>query len=92
MSSYCMSWCCTGFLAFHRKPCASSATCVISVRPDEAVGEVGKGADAAFLLNPVSLTAMRDLCYAGRVMPQKSTDFYPKLLSGLTLDNLDQCF
>jgi uncharacterized protein (DUF1015 family) len=50
------------------------------------------GADAAFLLNPVSLTVMRDLCYAGRFMPQKSTDFYPKLLSGFTLDNLDQCF
>lgn len=59
---------------------------------DEAVQQVGGGADAAFLLNPVSLTVMRDLCYAGRVMPQKSTDFYPKLLSGLTLDDLDQCF
>jgi uncharacterized protein (DUF1015 family) len=59
---------------------------------DEAVEQVSKGANAAFLLNPVSLTVMRDLCYAGRVMPQKSTDFYPKLLSGLTLDNLDQCF
>jgi uncharacterized protein (DUF1015 family) len=59
---------------------------------DEAIQQVRGGADAAFLLNPVSLTVMRDLCYAGRVMPQKSTDFYPKLLSGLTLDNLDQCF
>ena len=59
---------------------------------DEAVRQVGEGADAAFLLNPVSLALMRDICYAGRVMPQKSTDFYPKLLSGLTLDNLDQCF
>lgn len=59
---------------------------------DEAVEQVSKGANAAFLLNPVSLKVMRDLCYAGRVMPQKSTDFYPKLLSGLTLDNLDQCF
>ena len=58
----------------------------------EAVQEVGGGADATFLLNPVSVSSMRDLCYAGRVMPQKSTDFYPKLLSGLTLDNLDQCF
>jgi uncharacterized protein (DUF1015 family) len=59
---------------------------------DEAVQQVANGANAAFLLNPVPLTVMRDLCYAGRVMPQKSTDFYPKLLSGLTLDNLDQCF
>jgi uncharacterized protein (DUF1015 family) len=59
---------------------------------DEAIQQVAGGADAAFLLNPVSLTVMRDLCYAGRVMPQKSTDFYPKLLSGLALDDLDQCF
>ena len=59
---------------------------------DEAVQQVANGANAAFLLNPVPLTVMRDLCYAGRVMPQKSTDFYPKLLSGLTLDDLDQCF
>ena len=58
----------------------------------EAVQETANGADATFLLNPVSVSSMRDLCYAGRVMPQKSTDFYPKLLSGLTLDNLDQCF
>lgn len=58
----------------------------------EAVQEVADGADATFLLNPVSVSTMRDLCYAGRVMPQKSTDFYPKLLSGLTLDDLDQCF
>jgi hypothetical protein len=59
---------------------------------EEAVEQVKNGANAAFLLNPVPLTVMRDLCYAGLVMPQKSTDFYPKLLSGLTLDNLDQCF
>ena len=58
----------------------------------EAVQEIASGADATFLLNPVSVSTMRDVCYAGGVMPQKSTDFYPKLLSGLTLDNLDQCF
>jgi len=58
----------------------------------EAVQETANGADATFLLNPVSVSTMRDVCYAGGVMPQKSTDFYPKLLSGLTLDNLDQCF
>jgi uncharacterized protein (DUF1015 family) len=58
----------------------------------EAVQEVANGADATFLLNPVSVSTMRDVCYAGHVMPQKSTDFYPKLLSGLTLADLDQCF
>jgi len=51
---------------------------------DEAVAEVHSGkADVAFLMNPVRLDQMRDIAFAGEVMPQKSTDFYPKLLSGL---------
>lgn len=56
----------------------------------EALKDVQQGANFAFLLNPVSMEVMRDLSYAGRVMPQKSTDFYPKLLSGLTLYDLDR--
>jgi uncharacterized protein (DUF1015 family) len=32
---------------------------------------------------------VRDIALAGEVMPQKSTDFYPKLLSGLTAYALD---
>jgi uncharacterized protein (DUF1015 family) len=43
------------------------------------------GAQIAFLLNPVRLDQMRDIVYEGNVMPQKSTDFYPKVLSGLVL-------
>jgi uncharacterized protein (DUF1015 family) len=44
----------------------------------------GKG-QVAFLLNPTRLDQMRDIAYEGNVMPQKSTDFYPKVLSGLTM-------
>jgi hypothetical protein len=54
-----------------------------------AVGDVHAGAEAAFLLNPVPISLMRDLTFEGTVMPQKSTDFFPKLLSGLTLYALD---
>ena len=43
------------------------------------------GAQIAFLMNPVRIEQMRDVAFAGEVMPQKSTDFYPKLLSGLTV-------
>jgi uncharacterized protein (DUF1015 family) len=32
---------------------------------------------------------LREVAYAGDVMPQKSTDFYPKLVSGLTIYALD---
>ncbi len=43
----------------------------------------------AFLLNPCRVGQVRDIAFAGEVMPQKSTDFYPKLLSGLTVYALD---
>jgi uncharacterized protein (DUF1015 family) len=48
-----------------------------------------EGANVAFLMNPVPIEQMRDVAFAGEVMPQKSTDFYPKLLSGLTIYSLD---
>ncbi len=51
----------------------------------EAIERVRLGANAAFLMNPVSIEQMREVAFAGEVMPQKSTDFYPKLLSGLTV-------
>ena len=46
-------------------------------------------ANIAFLMNPVRIEQMRDVAFAGDVMPQKSTDFYPKLLSGLTIYALE---
>jgi uncharacterized protein (DUF1015 family) len=53
---------------------------------DAAVEEVRKGAaQIAFLLKPVSVEQVAATSFAGGVMPQKSTDFYPKLLSGLTI-------
>jgi uncharacterized protein (DUF1015 family) len=53
---------------------------------DAAVEEVRRGAaQIAFLLKPVSVQQVADISFAGGVMPQKSTDFYPKLLSGLTM-------
>jgi uncharacterized protein (DUF1015 family) len=56
----------------------------------EALQQVrGGDADAAFLMNPVTLDQLREVAFAGDVMPQKSTDFFPKLLSGLTIYALD---
>jgi uncharacterized protein (DUF1015 family) len=51
----------------------------------EAIEKVRSGAHAAFLVNPVRMEQVRDIAFAGEVMPQKSTDFYPKMLSGLTI-------
>jgi len=56
----------------------------------EAVEEVRAGkADVAFLTKPVTLEQMKDISFNLEVMPQKSTDFYPKLLSGLAMYTLD---
>jgi uncharacterized protein (DUF1015 family) len=56
----------------------------------DALAQVRKGAaNIAFLMNPCPVPQVRDVALAGEVMPQKSTDFYPKLLSGLTAYALD---
>ncbi len=44
---------------------------------------------AGFLLNPTRLDQVRDLSERGEKMPQKSTDFYPKLLTGLVLMRME---
>jgi uncharacterized protein (DUF1015 family) len=56
----------------------------------EAADAVSRGeANVAFLMNPVTMEQLREVAFAGEVMPQKSTDFYPKLLSGLAIYALD---
>jgi uncharacterized protein (DUF1015 family) len=48
------------------------------------------GAQIAFLLEPVTIEQVAKVAFSGGVMPQKSTDFYPKMLSGLTIYKLEQ--
>ena len=56
----------------------------------EALAQVHDGAaNVAFLMNPVRMQQVRDIAFASEVLPQKSTDFYPKLLSGLTIYALE---
>lgn len=55
----------------------------------EALDSVTGGtAQAAFLLNPTRVSEIRDVAAAGEKMPQKSTYFYPKLITGLTVNKL----
>ena len=57
---------------------------------EAAVAAVDRGAaQACLLLNPVGVERVVEMALAGEVLPQKSTDFYPKLLSGLTIYRLD---
>ncbi|MFL5644698.1 MAG: DUF1015 domain-containing protein [Chloroflexota bacterium] len=55
----------------------------------EAVDRVDRcidGADAAFLLEPTPITSVIEVAREGDVMPQKSTYFYPKALTGLVIN------
>ena len=48
------------------------------------------GAEVAFLLEPTTIQQVASVAFSGGVMPQKSTDFYPKLLSGMTIYKLEK--
>jgi uncharacterized protein (DUF1015 family) len=52
----------------------------------EAVDQGTDGADAAFLLEPTPVAAIAAVAREGGVMPQKSTYFYPKALTGLVVN------
>ena len=54
-------------------------------RVDEALAGLAEGAQAAFLLRATPLEAVLDVALAHELMPQKSTYFYPKVLTGLVL-------
>ena len=56
---------------------------------DEAIESVKTGkAQCSFILNPTRVTEIRDVAAAGEKMPQKSTYFYPKLITGLVMNKL----
>lgn len=55
---------------------------------DEAISAAEGYADCCFLLNPTRISEIADVAAAGEKMPQKSTYFYPKLITGLTLNKI----
>ena len=58
---------------------------------NEAVEEVDKGTyQVAFILNPTSAEQVLKVAKNGERMPQKATDFYPKMISGFTMLSLEE--
>jgi uncharacterized protein (DUF1015 family) len=54
-----------------------------------AIQDVRSGlGDAAFLMNPTPLGMVREIADTGERMPPKSTNFYPKLLSGMIFSRI----
>lgn len=57
---------------------------------EEAISSVDEGtAQCSFVLNPTKVTEIRDVASAGEKMPQKSTYFYPKMITGMVMNKLD---
>lgn len=54
---------------------------------DEAIENVKSGkANCAFIINPTRVDEIKNVALAGEKMPQKSTYFYPKLITGLVMN------
>lgn len=60
-----------------------------SIDPIALLNNVEAGAlEGVFLMNPTRAEQMAAVCQAGELMPQKSTYFYPKLMTGLVFHSL----
>ncbi len=58
---------------------------------ERAIDRVISGEFAmCFLLNPTKVREVKEVALAREIMPQKSTYFYPKLLTGLVIADLNQ--
>lgn len=56
---------------------------------DEAIQKVKDGTfQCSFILNSTKIHQIKDVALAGEKMPQKSTYFYPKLITGLVMNKL----
>jgi uncharacterized protein (DUF1015 family) len=57
---------------------------------DEALNAVYRGrCPMALILNPTRLNELQEVSDAGLIMPRKSTYFYPKVMTGLVINKLD---
>ena len=71
------------FLGIDKENMANQRNLYYTRDAEEAFATVSQGkADCAFLLNATKVEEIADVAAAGEKMPQKSTYFYPKLITG----------
>lgn len=76
-------------LGIDRENMANQKNLAYTRSMEEAITSVQKGeSQCAFLLNPTRVQEIRDVAAAGEKMPQKSTYFYPKLITGLVMNQI----
>lgn len=76
-------------LGIDREKLANQTNLCYTRQADEVMAGVRNGAyQCGFILNPTRVQELRDVAAAGEKMPQKSTYFHPKPITGLTLHGL----
>ncbi len=80
-----------GLLGIDTKDPSNQSSLSYTIDISEAQNNVDAGSfDLAFFLNPTPVAQVRDLAEKGIRLPQKSTYFYPKLLSGLVINAFEE--
>lgn len=75
-------------LGIDRENMANQKNLVYTRSLDEALSAVDMdGADCSFILNPTKISEICSVAAASEKMPQKSTYFYPKPITGLVMNN-----
>ncbi|MFH1011165.1 MAG: DUF1015 domain-containing protein [bacterium] len=77
-------------LGIDAKALEAETNCLYARGGEKALERVGDGTvQAAFLINATRVEQVRAVAEQGERMPQKSTDFYPKLLTGLLMMKME---
>ncbi len=77
-----------GILGIDKENLANQINLRYTRSADEAEQAVKNGANCCFILNPTRVSEIADVAAAGDTMPQKSTYFYPKLITGLVINKV----
>ncbi len=76
------------FLGIDKENLANQINLKYTRSEKEAIEEVEKGANCCFILNPTRVSEIAAVAKEGDTMPQKSTYFYPKLITGLVVNQV----
>jgi uncharacterized protein (DUF1015 family) len=77
------------YLKFDQARLDNEKLIAYSTSAQEAVNRVARGEiDVCFLLNPTTVQQVRNVADEGLIMPRKATYFYPKVTTGLVINQL----
>ena len=76
------------FLGIDKENLANQINLKYTRSEAEAIDEVKNGANCCFILNPTRVSEIAAVAKEGDTMPQKSTYFYPKLITGLVVNQV----